>query len=58
MSGLLVPSEPWERGMTFGANYLSILRETSHKLNNNYEGVILVTHFTFEIKLITCNERG
>jgi hypothetical protein len=37
MSGLLVPSKPWELRVAFGTNHLPILWEALHILHNKYE---------------------
>jgi len=61
MSGLLVPSKPWERWTAFGANHLPILRETLYTLHNKYEGpnFYLGHPLCPKIKLVTfLNERG
>jgi len=38
MSGLPIPSKPWERGTAFGQNHLPIVWEGPHTLHDKYEG--------------------
>jgi len=38
MSGVMVPSQPWERQTAHGVNHLPIVWEASHALYDKYEG--------------------
>ena len=60
MSGILVPSKPWERRTAFGADHYPSCDKphTCYTINMRGPTFMLVAHFTPKIKLITfLNER-